>query len=321
MLPFSRHWWTTPRTCVWSTQPAMSTPPSETTCASVASTGAVVITGRADADAASRAADPLRDAVREVVAVAGREPRRGRRRAATASTPPHVLDVLARPQLLEVLREARAASVGESTTTTTFSWRVNESFVQFIEPVQTLAPSRTTYLWCIRSGMPATAFPLDRQRRDQLHVGLRRRRHRDRVAVVDVVGEADSDPARGRAATASAMMSAPSPATLKSYCARSSVSRAPSRNAAIQPATSAADWPPSVRVRTVRACFVTRVADARIGSTYNFYRNGARAPLLRARLERVPRRAGARAGRCSSPRRRATAGRASPASRSRRSAS
>src|SRR3954465_15617556 len=81
-------------------------------------------------------------------------------------------------------------------------------------------------------------------------------------------------------------MSAASPATLKSYCARSRVSRAPSMNSAIQPATSAADWPASAGRRTVRYGFVTRVADARIGSTYNFYRIGARAPLLRERLER-----------------------------------
>ena len=38
-----------------------------------------------------------------------------------------------------------------------FSWREKESSVQFSEPVQTVAPSRTTYLWCIRSGMPAIA--------------------------------------------------------------------------------------------------------------------------------------------------------------------
>ena len=37
---------------------------------------------------------------------------------------------------------------------TTFSWSVHESVVQFIEPVQTRLPSRTTYLWCIRSGTP-----------------------------------------------------------------------------------------------------------------------------------------------------------------------
>ncbi len=34
------------------------------------------------------------------------------------------------------------------------------------------------------------------------------------------------------------------------------------------------------------AGFVDRVAGARIGATYNFYRDGDRAPLLRARLER-----------------------------------
>ena len=37
---------------------------------------------------------------------------------------------------------------------TTFSWRVQESSVQFIEPVQTASPSRTAYLWCIRSRQP-----------------------------------------------------------------------------------------------------------------------------------------------------------------------
>ena len=39
----------------------------------------------------------------------------------------------------------------------TFSCRVHESIVQFADPVQTAAPSRTTYLWCIRSGIPGTA--------------------------------------------------------------------------------------------------------------------------------------------------------------------
>ena len=44
----------------------------------------------------------------------------------------------------------------------TFSSRVHESFVQFMEPVQTVAasvaPSRTMYLWCIRSGTPDTGL-------------------------------------------------------------------------------------------------------------------------------------------------------------------
>ena len=48
-----------------------------------------------------------------------------------------------------------AARAGASSaTSTTFSWSVHESVVQFIEPVHTDSPSRTTYLWCIRSGMP-----------------------------------------------------------------------------------------------------------------------------------------------------------------------
>ena len=38
-----------------------------------------------------------------------------------------------------------------------FSWRVQESCDQFIDPVQTASRSRTTYLWCIRSGTPAIA--------------------------------------------------------------------------------------------------------------------------------------------------------------------
>ena len=37
----------------------------------------------------------------------------------------------------------------------TFSWRDQESSVQLVEPVQTASPSRTTNLWCIRSGTPA----------------------------------------------------------------------------------------------------------------------------------------------------------------------
>ena len=49
------------------------------------------------------------------------------------------------------------ASASEATVTTTFSCTDHESSVQFIEPVQSASPSRTTYLWCIRSGTPATA--------------------------------------------------------------------------------------------------------------------------------------------------------------------
>lgn len=60
---------------------------------------------------------------------------------------------------------------------------------------------------------------------------------------------------------------------------------APSRKPAICVATSAAGWPPSVRVRIVTGGFIERLAAAEIGTTYNFYRDGDRAALLRERLE------------------------------------
>ena len=52
---------------------------------------------------------------------------------------------------------ARARAGEPSTRTITFSWRLQESSVQLVDPVQTSAASRTTYLWCIRSGMPGIA--------------------------------------------------------------------------------------------------------------------------------------------------------------------
>ncbi len=50
-----------------------------------------------------------------------------------------------------------AASASEAMRTITFSSRVHESSVQFVEPVHTALPSRTMYLWCIRSGIPGIA--------------------------------------------------------------------------------------------------------------------------------------------------------------------
>jgi hypothetical protein len=53
----------------------------------------------------------------------------------------------------------------------TFSSRLHESLVQFVDPVRTVAgavpTSRTTYLWCIRSGIPGTGLictPIDLSR-------------------------------------------------------------------------------------------------------------------------------------------------------------
>src|SRR6476659_10122844 len=81
---------------------------------------------------------------------------------------------------------------------------------------------------------------------------------------------------------APATISAVSGPRLKSYCASSSDWRASPSQAAIACATSSGCWPPSVRVRTMS--FVEELAAAEIGATFNFYREGPRAGLLRRRL-------------------------------------
>src|SRR5947209_9324955 len=64
-----------------------------------------------------------------------------------------------------------AAMSPDSTVTMTFSSRLHESLVQLVEPVSTagagMPASRTTYLWCIRSGTPGTGLictPAERSR-------------------------------------------------------------------------------------------------------------------------------------------------------------
>src|SRR3989440_1757666 len=69
----------------------------------------------------------------------------------------------------------------------------------------------------------------------------------------------------------------------KSSGANSSDCRASPSQSAIACAISSGCWPPSVRVRTVS--FVEELAAAEIGATFNFYREGPRAALLRHRLE------------------------------------
>ena len=54
-------------------------------------------------------------------------------------------------------RSYAAAKGGDWAMTITFSSRVHESSVQFIEPVHTDSPSRTAYFWCIKLGMPGMA--------------------------------------------------------------------------------------------------------------------------------------------------------------------
>ena len=113
---------------------------------------------------------------------------------------PRAVDVLrprvdppasARPRPTPTAARSRACTRRRSRATRrvtmTFSCRDHESSVQFVDPAQTASPSRTTNLWCMRSGTPAIRACLDRERLDRLGRGLRRRRHRDRPRVGDVV--------------------------------------------------------------------------------------------------------------------------------------
>src|SRR5215211_5299818 len=70
----------------------------------------------------------------------------------------------------------------------------------------------------------------------------------------------------------------------KSYCARSSERRAAPRNSATSCAISDACWPPSVKVRMRMEELIERLRRARIGATFNFYRDGEGAD---ARCERL----------------------------------
>ena len=60
-------------------------------------------------------------------------------------------------QISSKSRSYAEASDRDSATTITFSSRVHESSVQFVDPVHTDSPSRTTNFWCMRSGTPGMA--------------------------------------------------------------------------------------------------------------------------------------------------------------------
>src|SRR4051812_8798072 len=81
---------------------------------------------------------------------------------------------------------------------------------------------------------------------------------------------------------APATTAAVSGARWKSYWASSIDVRASPTHSAIACAISSGRCPPSVRVRTMS--FVEELAAAEIGATFNFYREGPRAALLRERL-------------------------------------
>src|SRR5215213_5420377 len=70
----------------------------------------------------------------------------------------------------------------------------------------------------------------------------------------------------------------------KSYCATSSERCAGARYSASSRARSSGCWPPSVRVRIRMDEFIEQLRRARIGATFNFYRDGAAPEVRRERL-------------------------------------
>ena len=157
-LPFSCHCWSTSCTWVASTTPAMSTRASCTPSASVPRIGPEVITGDAIRTRCSASA------MRLAISCASFSPRFGENHARTGfrSTSTGVESTFPLRSTSRVVHSCsksvsnRCATSRDSTVTTTFSCRVHESSVQFIDPLQTDVPSRITYLWCIRSGQPGT---------------------------------------------------------------------------------------------------------------------------------------------------------------------
>ena len=296
-LPFSRHWWITSRTCVASTQPATSTEPSATTCASVPSTGPVVITG--EQIRTRRRASRMRFAIcaREILAVTGREPGAHARRASAdrrsrcASTSPRL------PQLLEVERERRRDRLvvrrrrprSPAASTSRRSSSASRSRRSLLVADDVLVVHQV--------GDAGDRPSLDGEGRDQQHVGLGRRRHRDRVRVVDVVGEAHAHAARRPRAGSRRRRSRRSPRRARSRTARGRANaRAPSMNAATSRAISPGCWPPSVRVRICDALAHRSSASLPASGDHELLPRRRRAPrcgatALAAYLERAGRRA------------------------------
>ena len=152
---FPAHWPSTSWICVTSTTPATSARRSPTTSASVARIGPDVSTGDA---MRIRFARPSASEIRCTSFSARFGQNHGRTVApSTVTGSPATLPLFSTSRCCQSCSKScsyAAAIPGEGTRTITFSSRDHESFVQFVEPVQTASPSRTTYLWCIRSGTP-----------------------------------------------------------------------------------------------------------------------------------------------------------------------
>ena len=97
------------------------------------------------------------------------------------------------PELVQVERERVARAGASSTRTITFSWRRQESSVQFVEPDQTSVAVADDVLVVHQVGNAGDGARRDGQGRDRLGNRARRRRYRDRPRVVDVVDEPNRD--------------------------------------------------------------------------------------------------------------------------------
>ena len=92
-----------------------------------------------------------------------------------------------------------SASSSESTVTTRFSSRDHDSSVQFVEPGPDRAGVADDEAAMHQVGDAGDRARGESQALPRRRAGPRRRRHRDRVPVVEVVGEADGDSPRGAA--------------------------------------------------------------------------------------------------------------------------
>ena len=169
--------------------------PSEATCASVARIGAELMTG--DAIRTRRCAEPIALAIR----CASFSPRPGQNHARIPST--GAVSTLPLCATLRVVQSCskssryRAATAAESTVTITFSSRVHESAVQFVDPVHTEARVAHDVLVVHEVGYARDRGRRERHGLDRVGIGDRRRRHRHLHGVVEVVRQADGDAALG----------------------------------------------------------------------------------------------------------------------------
>ena len=159
LTPLRDHWRNTSSDCVSSRTPVTAQRRSFTTSTSVPRIGPAVSTG--DAIRTRSRARPMCFAIRWESASPCPGVNQGRTvtppssstgRGSTVPVPSTTPRSQSSPNASVKARASRSAP---RTRTTTFSWRVQESSVQFIEPVHVSRPSRTQNLWCIRSGIPA----------------------------------------------------------------------------------------------------------------------------------------------------------------------